>query len=117
MYLEAIFRFYIFFYHFIGHSLFRLVRLGSFSDIIKRHFALTLAKLHFYADCAVRFFVGKQYYRLHMTRYVHFYVFSFAATTQQYDGMSILRCNGFGIIKRWSKIKRLSSPVFSSINK
>ena len=64
MYLEAIFRFYVFLYHFVGNSLFRLVRLGSFRDIIKRYFALSLAKLHFYADCAVRFFVGKQYYRL-----------------------------------------------------
>ena len=64
MYLEAIFSFYVFLYHFVGNSLFRLVRLGSFSDIIKRHFALSLAKLHFYADCAVRFFVGKQYNRL-----------------------------------------------------
>ena len=68
MYLEAIFRLYVFLYHFVGNSLFRLVRLGSFSDIIKRHFALSLAKLHFYTDCAVRFFVGKQYYRLHMLR-------------------------------------------------
>ena len=68
MYLEAIFSFYVFLYHFVGNSLFRLVRLGSFSDIIKRHFALSFAKLHFYADCAVRFFVGKQYYRLDMAR-------------------------------------------------
>ena len=66
MYLEAIFSFYVFLYHFVGNSLFRLVRLGSFSDIIKRHFALFLAKLDFYADCAVRLFVGKQYYRLRM---------------------------------------------------
>ena len=68
MYLEAIFRFYVFLYHFVGNSLFRLVRLGSFRDIIKRYFALSLAKLHFYADCAVRFFVGKQYYRLDVAR-------------------------------------------------
>ena len=73
MYLEAIFSFYVFLYHFVGNSLFRLVCLGSFSDIIKcssfsdiikRYFALFLAKLDFYADCAVRLFVGKQYYRL-----------------------------------------------------
>ena len=66
MYLEAIFSFYVFLYHFVGNSLFRLIRLGSFSDIIKRYFALSLAKLDFYADCAVRLFVGKQYYRLRM---------------------------------------------------
>ena len=55
MYFEAIFSFYVFLYHFVGNSLFRLIRLSPFSDIIKRHFALYLAKLHFYADCAVRF--------------------------------------------------------------
>lgn len=55
MYLEAIFSFYVFLYHFVSNSLFQLIRLGSFSDIIKRHFALSLAKLHFYADCAVSF--------------------------------------------------------------
>ena len=55
MYLETVFRFYVFLYHFIGNSLFRLVRLGSFSDIIKRYFALTLAKLDFYFDCTVCF--------------------------------------------------------------
>ncbi|WP_302324288.1 hypothetical protein, partial [Bacteroides caecimuris] len=31
-----------------------------------RHFALTLAKLDFYVDYAVGFFVGKHYNRLHM---------------------------------------------------
>ena len=55
MYLEAIFRFYVFLYHFVGYLLFRLIRLGSFSDMINRHFALSLAKLHFYADCDVSF--------------------------------------------------------------
>ena len=66
MYFEAIFSFYIFLYHFVCNSLFRLVRLGSFSDIIKRNFSLTLAKLNFYVDMSVWLFVGKQYYRLHM---------------------------------------------------
>lgn len=55
MYLEAIFSFYVFLYHFVSNSLFQLIRLGSFSDMIKWHFALSLAKLHFYADCAVSF--------------------------------------------------------------
>ena len=47
MYLEAIFSFYVFPYHFVSNSLFQLIRLGSFSDMIKWHFALSLAKLHF----------------------------------------------------------------------
>ena len=47
----------------------------------------------------------------------YLYIFSFAATAQRYGGVSALRCNGFGIIKKCGKIKRLSSPVFSSINK
>ena len=68
MYFEAIFSFYIFLYHFVCNSLFRLVRLGSFSDIIQRYFALTIAKLNFYVDMSIRFFVGKQYYRLNMAR-------------------------------------------------
>ena len=38
----------------------------SFSDIIKRNFSLTLAKLNFYVDMSVWLFVGKQYYRLDM---------------------------------------------------
>ena len=42
----------------------------------------------------------------------YFYVFSFVSTVQQYDEVSVLRYNGFEIIKMWSKIKRLSSPVF-----
>ena len=59
MYFEAVFCFYVLLNHLIGHSLFRLVRFGSLSDIIKRHFAFALAKLHFYVDYAVRLFVGK----------------------------------------------------------
>ena len=55
MYLEAIFRFYVLLYHFVGNSLFWLIRFCSFSNIIKRYFALTLAKLDFYIDYAVRF--------------------------------------------------------------
>lgn len=55
MYFEAVFCFYVFLNHLIGNSLFRLVRLGSLSDIIKRHFALTLAKLDFYVDYAIGF--------------------------------------------------------------
>ena len=34
MYLEAIFRFYVFLNHLVGHALFRLVRNGSLSNII-----------------------------------------------------------------------------------
>ena len=64
MYFEAILRFYIFLNHLVCNPLFRLVRFGSLGDIIKRHFALTLAKLHFYVDYAVGFFVGKHYNRL-----------------------------------------------------
>ena len=66
MYLEAIFSFYVFLYHFVGNSLFRLVHFYYFSNIIKRNFAFSLAKLDFHIDYTVRFFVGKQYYRLHM---------------------------------------------------
>ena len=47
MYLEAILRFYVLLNHLVCNSLFRLVRLGSLSDIIQRYFALTFAKLHF----------------------------------------------------------------------
>ena len=67
MYLETVFRFYLPLNHIICNSLFRFVRLGSFSDIIQRYFSLTFTKLHFYVDMSVRFFVGKQYYRLHMS--------------------------------------------------
>ena len=67
MYLEAIFSFYIFLYFFVCNSLFRLVRFGSLCDIIQRYFALTFAKLNFYVDMSIRFFVGKQYYRLDMS--------------------------------------------------
>ena len=50
--------------HFVGHSFFGLVAFRSFSNIIKRNFSLTLAKLNFYVDMSVWLFVGKQYYRL-----------------------------------------------------
>ena len=66
MYFEAIFRFYVLLYHFVGHSFPGLVFFGSFSDIIKRNFSLTFAKLNFYVDMSVWLFVGKQYHRLHM---------------------------------------------------
>ena len=36
-----------------------LVLFGSFSDIIKRNFSLTFAKLNFYVDMSIWFFVGK----------------------------------------------------------
>ena len=75
MYFEAVFSFYVLLYHFVGHSFLGLVLFGSFSDIIKRNFSLTLAKLNFYVDMSVWLFVGKQYYRLHMrgdgTRILH----------------------------------------------
>ena len=64
MYLEAVFRFYVLLNHFVGHSFLGLVFFGSFSDIIKRNFSLTLTKLNFYVDMSVWLFVGKQYYRL-----------------------------------------------------
>ena len=64
MYLEAVFCFYVLLYHFVGHSFPGLVFFGSFSDIIKRIFSLTLTKLNFYVDMSVWLFVGKQYYRL-----------------------------------------------------
>ena len=64
MYFEAVFFFYVLLNHLVGYSLFWLVAFCSFFDIIKRNFALTLAKLHFYIDYAVRFFVGKKYDRL-----------------------------------------------------
>ena len=66
MYLETVFSFYVLLYHFVGHSFFGLIFFGSFSDIIKRNFSLTLAKLNFYVDMSVWLFVGKQYYRLNM---------------------------------------------------
>lgn len=50
MYLEAIFSFYVFLYLFVCNSLFRLVRLGSLCDIIKRNFSLTPTILNFYVD-------------------------------------------------------------------
>ena len=64
MCLESVFSFYVLLYHFVGHSFFGLIAFGSFSDIIKRNFSLTLAKLNFYVDMSVWLFVGKQYYRL-----------------------------------------------------
>ena len=64
MYLETVFSFYVLLYHFVGHSFFGLIFFGSFSDIIKRNFSLTLAKLNVYVDMSVWLFVGKQYYRL-----------------------------------------------------
>lgn len=68
MYFEAVFSFYVLLYYFVGHSLFGLVCFGSFCYIIKRNFSLTLTKLNFYVDMSVWLFVGKQYYRLHMSR-------------------------------------------------
>ena len=53
MYLETVFSFYVLLYHFVGHSFFGLIFFGSFSDIIKRNFSLTLAKLNFYVDMSV----------------------------------------------------------------
>ena len=64
MYLEAVFCFYILLNHLVGYSLFWLITFCSLFNIIKRNFALTLAKLYFYIDYAVRFFVGKKYNRL-----------------------------------------------------
>ena len=64
MYFEAVFSFYVLLYHFVGHSFFGLIAFGSFSDIIKQNFSLTLTKLNFYIDMSVWLFVGKQYYRL-----------------------------------------------------
>ena len=55
MYFEAVLRFYVFLNHLICNSLFRLVRFGSLGNIIKRHFAFTLAKLDFYINYAVVF--------------------------------------------------------------
>ena len=49
--------FYVLLYHFVGHSFFGLIFFGSFSDIIKRNFSLTLAKLNFYVDISVWLFV------------------------------------------------------------
>ena len=68
MYFEAVFSFYVLLYHFVGHSFLGLVLFGSFSDIIKRNFSLTFAKLNFYVDMSVWLFVGKQYYRLDVIR-------------------------------------------------
>ncbi len=55
MYLEAIFRFYVLLYDFVGNSLFWLIRFCCFSNISKRNFTLSLAKLDFYIDHTVRF--------------------------------------------------------------
>ena len=75
MYFEAVFRFYVLLYHFISNSLFRFITLRSFCNLIQRYFALTFAKLNFYVDMSIRFFVGKQYNRLDMrgdgTRILH----------------------------------------------
>jgi len=71
MYFEAVFSFYLLLYHFVGHSLFGLVTFRSFSDIIKRNFSLTFAKLNFYVDMSVWLLVGKQYYRLNMFRHLN----------------------------------------------
>lgn len=68
MYFEAVFSFYVLLYYFVGHSFFGIVFFGSFSDIIKRNFSLTFAKLNFYVDMTVWLFVGKQCYRLDMPR-------------------------------------------------
>lgn len=68
MYLEAVFCFYILLNHLVGYSLFWLITFCSLFNIIKRNFALTLAKLYFYIDYAVRFFVGKKYNRLQYYR-------------------------------------------------
>lgn len=68
MYFEAVFRFYVLLYHLIGHSRFRLVRFGSFSDMIKQYFSLALAKLHINVDITICFFVGQKNNRLHMCR-------------------------------------------------
>ena len=43
-------------YHFVGHSFFGLIFFGSFSNIIKRNFSLTLAKLNLYVDMSVWLF-------------------------------------------------------------
>lgn len=64
MYFEAVFSFYVLLYHFVGHSFFGLIAFRSLSDIIKRNFSLTFAKLNFYVDMSVWLFVGKQYNRL-----------------------------------------------------
>ena len=72
MYLETVFSFYVLLYHFVGHSFFGLIFFGSFSDIIKRNFSLTLAKLNFYVDMSVWLFVGKQYYRLNAKFFANF---------------------------------------------
>ena len=70
MYLEAVFCFYILLNHLVGYSLFWLITFCSLFNIIKRNFALTLAKLYFYIDYAVRFFVGKKYNRLSVEPYM-----------------------------------------------
>ena len=70
MYFEAVFSFYVLLYHFVGHSFFGLIAFRSFSNIIKRNFSITFAKLNFYVDMSVWLFVGKQYHRLHMARYL-----------------------------------------------
>ena len=72
MYFEAVFSFYVLLYHFVGHSFLGLVFFGSFSDIIKRNFSLTLTKLNFYVDMSVWLFVGKQYNRLYLPYIAYF---------------------------------------------
>jgi len=74
MYFETVFSFYVLLYHFVGHSFLGLVFFGSFSNIIKRNFSLTLTKLNFYVDMSVWLFVGKQYYRLTGTVSVKMYL-------------------------------------------
>lgn len=105
MYFEAILRFYVLFNHLVCNSLFRLVRLGSLGDIIKRHFALILAKLHFYVDYTVRFFVGKYYYHLHMFIVVqtssHIFLFLICLLFQHFYRVQIVLfyiTNGSGFI-------------------
>ena len=56
MYFEAVFSFYVLLYHFVGHSFFGLIAFRSLSDIIKRNFSLTFAKLNFYVDMSVWLF-------------------------------------------------------------
>ena len=84
MYFEAVFSFYVLLYHFVGHSFLGLVLFGSFNDIIKRNFSLTLAKLNFYVDMSVWLFVGKQYYRLNMARYDRKYVYTACSFEKTY---------------------------------
>ena len=91
MYLEAVFCFYVLLYHFVGHSFLGLVLFGSFSDIIKRNFSLTFAKLNFYVDMSVWLFVGKQYYRLNLCIVVQTYFHIFLYDRElEFDGFQPL---------------------------